>query len=115
MSTMTLSPAPALPSMGSSQLRLTRRGRLVIFTLALMVVLATVLFLGAASMATNEAGVEQETEIVMVGYGETLWDIAGGLAASGETRDMVERIKDLNGLDSSMVMAGQEIHVPVVD
>lgn len=124
MSTMTLSPTQintGRVSTGpidagrseSGEMRLTRRGRTVVFVAALLVVMAAALFLGNASMATNHSGVDQPTEAVVVESGDTLWSIAGEVAGEGEVRDMVHTIKELNALDSSMLMAGQTIFVPI--
>ncbi len=130
MSSMTLSPEafvprqrterrpPARPAVRPTprgQVRLTRRGRFVVFVAALLFVMGAALFLGATSVATNEAGTDQPTEVVMVGDGDTLWAIAADLAGEGEVRAMVETIQELNALDSSMLVAGQELHVPVSD
>ena len=41
--------------------------------------------------------------------------IAAGLADDGEVRAMMTTIRELNALDSSMLVAGQELFVPVVD
>jgi LysM repeat protein len=115
MSTMTLSPAPhALPRRGSgrSTLRLTRRGRLVVLLLALAVVLTVGFALASGSVATERPGTPEPTRVVMVGAGETLWDIAADLADDGDTRAMMDEITRLNALDSSMVSVGQELVVP---
>ncbi|QIX27969.1 LysM peptidoglycan-binding domain-containing protein [Nocardioides sp. JQ2195] len=135
MSTMTLSPASQTSTIpvgqrqvstiqvgqrqtsqgkvGQRQLRLTRRGRVVIFIAALLVVMGAALLLANASTATNHAGVDQPTRAVVVESGDTLWSIAGDLAGDGEVRDMVHEIKQLNALDSSMLMTGQTIFVPI--
>lgn len=118
MSTMTINPTyVARPRLAAprSQVRLTRRGRLAVFVLALAFVLVAAIFLGTRSTATGESGPEVQTEVVMVGQGETLWSIASEIAEDGQVRDMVDRIEQLNALDSSMLYAGQELHVPVVD
>ena len=94
---------------------LTRRGRFVVFVAALLLVLGAALFLGATSVATNDAGTDQPTEAVMVGEGDTLWAIASDLAPDGEVREMVATIKELNALDSAMLVAGQTLYVPVND
>ena len=94
---------------------LTRRGRFVVFVAALLLVLGAALFLGATSVATNDAGTDQPTEAVMVGEGDTLWAIASDLAPDGEVREMVATIKELNALDSAMLVAGQTLYVPVSD
>ena len=109
----TLRAAPAAAPRGD--VRLTRRGRFVVFVVALLFVLGAALFLGATSVATNDAGTDQPTEAVMVGEGDTLWAIASDLAPDGEVRDMVATIRELNALDSAMLVAGQTIYVPVTD
>jgi hypothetical protein len=99
----------------TSTVRLTRRGRLVVLLLGLALALAAGVFLGAGSVATERPGTPEPTRIVMVGSGDTLWDIAAdAAAASGETdvRSMVTRIERLNALDSGMVLAGQRLRVP---
>src|SRR5262245_35461218 len=110
MSSMTITPQvrPARP-----QVRLTRRGRLVVFIASLLLVFGTAfVLLGGASVATGEAGEPEPTRVVMVGEGETLWDIASSIADEGDTRDMMERIERLNALDSGMLFAGQRLRVP---
>jgi Tfp pilus assembly protein FimV len=108
MSTITLQPAQAL-SVARPSVRLTRRGRLVVFGLALLAVLALGLLLTPGSSATKSA---EPTETVMVGSGETLWQIADEVAAPGETSAMVQHLIELNDLDSAMLIAGQELRVP---
>ena len=106
---------PAARPAPRGQVQLTRRGRFVVFLVALLLVLAAALFLGATSVATNEAGTDQPTEAVMVGEGDTLWAIAADLAPDGEVREMVATIKEINALDSAMLVAGQTLYVPVTD
>lgn len=95
-----------------AELRLTRRGRLVVFVLGLAVVLGIGLVLAAGSMASPEAGASEPTAVVTVGTGETLWDIAAEIADDGRVRDMIGRIETLNSLDSTMLVAGQQLVVP---
>ncbi len=96
-----------------SELRLTRRGRVVVVAAALLVLLAVALFAGAGSVATQRPGTPEPTRTVMVGPGDTLWGIAAEIAPAGEVRSMVDRIERLNALDSAMVQAGQRLQVPV--
>lgn len=112
----TLRPAlrPARPHAApAGQVRLTRRGRAVVLALALLVVLGLGLMLAAGSVATDEPGTPEPTRVVMVGTGDTLWDIAAGLADDGDVRGMVDHIERLNALDTGMVVAGQRLRVPV--
>jgi hypothetical protein len=95
---------------GRSTVRLTRRGRLVVFVLGLMVAVVAGFLLASASTATEHP---ESTTTVQVGAGETLWDIARDVAAEGRTAEMVAHIKELNGLDSGSLAAGQELRVPV--
>ena len=95
---------------GSGQVRLTRRGRLVVFLLGLALLFGVALWLAAGSAATEEGGTEHFA-VVTVDPGDTLWDIAAE-ATDGNVGDMVEQIRDLNSLDSSMVYAGQQLRVP---
>jgi LysM repeat protein len=115
-STTTLSPftwqeRPAESPRGS--VRLTRRGRLVVFLVAFVAVLALGIALGTQSFAGETPGTPEPTRVVMVGSGETLWEIAADAAGDGDVRAMVDRIEDLNALDSAMVQAGQRLHIPV--
>ena len=113
MSTIALHPTATSPHTARRpRLQLTRRGRVVVFVAATALVLLVAVFLGAASVATADSGPTPQSEVVMVGEGDTLWNIAAGLADDGEVREMVDRIKRLNALDSSALQAGQEIHVP---
>jgi LysM repeat protein len=93
----------------SSSLRLTRRGRIVVFALAMLVVLGAFVLFSSGSVATETP---EATEVVTVGAGDTLWDIAAEHADDGEVLEMVAHIKDLNDLDSGGLMAGQKIRVP---
>ena len=94
--------------------RLTRRGRLVVFAFGVLLAFALGVWFAAGSVATHEAGVEQ-VDVVTVAPGETLWDIASDAATvtgEGDVGDMVARIQDMNSLDSSMLHAGQELRIP---
>jgi LysM domain len=109
MSTMT---ATHLPTTATA-VRLTRRGRLVVLTLALLTVLAVGFLLASGSVATDEPGTPAPTKVVLVGSGDTLWDIAAGVADDGDVRAMVDEIEKLNALESGMVVAGQKLVVPL--
>jgi Tfp pilus assembly protein FimV len=125
MSTMTihevhLAPRPAARQVRRSgerrpTVRLTRRGRVVVLLVGLVLALAAGVFLGAGSVATERPGTPEPSRVVQVGAGDTLWDIAAdAAAATGEddVRAMVARIARLNALESGMVLAGQRLRVP---
>ena len=112
MSTIAMTPTATAP-LRTSSVRLTRRGRLVVLAAALLAVLAVGFFLASGSVATDEPGTPEPTQVVLVGSGDTLWGIASDLADDGDVRAMIDRISQLNALDSGMVVAGQKLVVPV--
>ena len=115
MSTMSLDTmfVPSIRTPRASSLRLTRRGRLVVVLGALLLAFAIGVFVTAAgSVATQQPGTPEPTQIVQVGSGDTLWGIASELADDGEVRAMMQRIERLNALDSSVLQAGQRLVVP---
>ena len=103
--------APVPPS----QVRLTRRGRLAIFLASLVALLCVGVALGTGSSASQEPGSPTPTRTVVVGPGDTLWGIAGELAGDGEVRAMVDRLEQLNALDTAMVQSGQRLRVPLTE
>ena len=105
MSTLTIAHQPSY--------RLTRRGRLVVLAFSLLAVMVLGFVLASGAVGTKEGGTPEPTETVMVGTGDTLWDIAADAAEGGDVREMVDRIKSLNALDSGMVTAGQRLRVPI--
>ena len=112
MSTMTLTPSPTI-RLRAPQVRLTRRGRLVVLTGALLLVLALGVLWGSGSVATEQPGTADPTLVVQVEAGDTLYDIAARVTTDGDVAAMVEQIEDLNRLDTSVVYAGQKLRVPV--
>lgn len=96
---------------GEAPLRLTRRGR------AVLVLLAVAVLLLAARVGVAVAsgpGEPTEVRVHVVSSGETLWELARGVAAPGEDlRDVVGALVELNGLESSGLDAGQKIVLPV--
>jgi LysM repeat protein len=119
MSTMTAShdfnfgPARRTTARSAVAVRLTRRGRLALLALFVMAAFVALTVLGGQSAATGEPGVPVETRTVMVGEGDTLWAIASDVAESGEVREMIHRIQELNALTSASLSRGQELAVPV--
>jgi LysM repeat protein len=74
--------------------------------------IAITLFTGAVGHAGTRAE-QVPVSYVTVAPGETLWAIANEVAPDDDPRDTVQRILDLNALESSGVQAGQRIAVPV--
>lgn len=108
--------ARAAAARPGGQLRLTTRGRVVLTTLALAMLLGLSVFFGNNSVATRDAGRPVPTETIVVGSGQTLWDISSNIAAATgqrDVRDVMHEIERLNRLDSGMLLAGQRLRVPV--
>jgi len=112
MSTTINSPTFSPGAAANGELRLTRRGRLAVVVLALLVIAVVGLFLSATSSASDDA-TGFPTRTVLVTSGDTLWAIADVAAGDDSTRDMVSRIQTINALDSAGLHAGQQILVPL--
>jgi LysM repeat protein len=93
--------------------RLTTRGRVVA---VLLLVVAVFLLVSLATRgASSEAGTspaQAATAYVTVQPGETLWQIAQRVAPQMDVRDAVDRLRQLNGLSTTTVQAGQRLLVP---
>ena len=115
MSTLSLAPAfTPLARPARSTVRLTRRGRLTVFLLSLLVALTAAFVLAGGAVGTGEAGQPAPTEIVQVAPGDTLWGIASDLATDGDVRGVMNEIERLNALESTGLAAGQKLRVPVL-
>ena len=96
-------PAPAAPA-----LRITRRGRLVVLAVALMIVL-----LPGAWRAMATAQVEgPTTTAITVQSGDTLWGIAAAIDPGADPRALIAQIRELNTLTQSGLVPGQVLVVP---
>jgi hypothetical protein len=95
----------------AAHLRLTARGRAVLWILAVVVV-AVVTLLGSRAAADGPVAA-QEVARHTVAPGETLWQIAESVAGpSDDVRDVVFDLVRLNELPDAGLMAGQVIVVP---
>ncbi|MGE5328784.1 MAG: LysM peptidoglycan-binding domain-containing protein [Deltaproteobacteria bacterium] len=57
-----------------------------------------------------------KTQCIIIQGGDSLWSIAQKYKAKNDdTRDFIERVKEINSLDNSELTQGQEIKVPVID
>ena len=101
------------PRRHRSALRLTRRARRLAVVLALCggVVLGSwlaPLLSGGADRGLHLAGVSS----VVVEPGDTLWSIAASVAEEEDVRAVVDRIQELNGLESADLVPGQVLQLP---
>ncbi|QXJ20854.1 LysM peptidoglycan-binding domain-containing protein [Actinomadura graeca] len=98
-------------------LRLTRRGRAVVVCLAAAIILPLLwLTVGPGALAGGRdarPGPSGPGETVVVGPGETLWEIASASDPDADPRLVVQRIIDLNGLGGDpTVQPGQRLRLP---
>ena len=109
-------PAPrvrsARPASPGSPVRLTRRGRLVVLALLLGLGFGLLLVATAPATATSDPGSTAIADRVTVQPGDTLWAIAERVRPDADPRATVDRIRDMNGLDSGVAQAGQVLLVP---
>lgn len=126
MSTMTLdqlldsprrTPRPdaaqaARPLRQGSTVRLTRRGRVVVFVAGLLVLLGLGLLISNGAGAALHSGTPESTRAVVVAPGDTLWDLASKAAHGGDVRAMIDHIEQINGLSGVSLSAGQTLRIP---
>ncbi len=95
-------------------LQLTLRGRRLIISLALGLILAVAMpALTDLAGANNQAGTkEQIATWVTIKPGDTLWAIAGEISPERDPREVVWEIKQLNDLSAGLI-AGQQIRIPI--
>lgn len=109
-------PATAVPLKGKARtrLRLTRRGRAVLTSLA-----ALPLVVGAFSFALNGGGAAAGGDgpgtafaYITVEAGQSLWQLAEELAPAADPRDVISDIVSLNQLTTTDIEPGQLLAVP---
>jgi hypothetical protein len=112
--TSTLTPAGIDTARTEPALRLTRRGRTLVVLL-----LAAVLF-GAFSLgrsASQATGPGEATGPALVQTtvqpGESLWSVAQRIAPDNDPREVIAQIRRINDLESSQLLVGQQLLLPV--
>ena len=91
-------------------LRLTRRGRAVVLVaLALLAVAASAVLFASASRAGGPAA---PARTVVVGPGDTLWDVAAREVPRRDNRQAVAEVRELNGLTGSEIRPGDVLRLP---
>ena len=115
MSAVTAAPGSyRIAARPAPRLRLTRRGRAVLLTLATapLVVAATILGLSGGNANASLKASSATFSYVTVGAGQSLWSIAEELAPNADPREVVADIVSLNQLGSANVQAGERIAIP---
>jgi hypothetical protein len=99
-------------------LRLTRRGKIVLIGIPLVLLAALLLslagFFNSPAKASDSAADLSLTPTVTVTVqpGQSLWAIAGTVAPERDARDVVADIVQLNNLSAGAVFPGQQLYVP---
>ena len=97
--------------LGLAGLRLTRRGRVVLVLLA-MLLLAPMVTWGATAVASSP-GEPTEVRVHAVQPGETLWGFAQEVARPGEdVRHAVGRLQELNEMSTGALRVGEVLLLP---
>lgn len=113
--------ARPVPGRRAAPSRLTRRGRVVVAVLAVLVtaglaVLAWLALAGGARASgrgqSGPAGYRQAMTRVVVRPGQTLWGIAVKAAPAADPRLVIRRIIDINSLPGAGIEVGQVLWVP---
>ncbi len=110
---------PASPARSSravsrevAPVRLTRRGRLLLLMVVLALAFAAFTLLSSPAVSTDQTH-HATQHTVVVGAGQTLWDIATRIAPGEDPRTVIADIVDLNQLpDAGSIRIGQQLFVP---
>lgn len=99
--------------------KLTRRGRFIfrglpVLTLLALIVLGALTFVSPFEAKAGDSLDQPAAVSVKVKSGQTLWDIAYQAEPQADTRDVVDRIMDVNDLKSTKIEAGQTLLIPLV-
>lgn len=97
-----------------THLHLTRRGRVVLTTLAsipLIIGAAVVAINGGGAIATDSSA-HTNFSYATVQSGESLWTIAERVAPNVDPRDVIAGIVAVNQLSSTLVSPGQRVAIP---
>jgi hypothetical protein len=96
-------------------MRLTARGRHLVAVAAIVLVLVAVGLVAVAlarPVGADPGGLPAGTTTVVVGPGDSLWDIARAVAPAADPRAVVHEIERRNGVDAGSLHVGDELVVP---
>lgn len=92
--------------------RVFRRRRVAALLVGVLLVAGIVVGLSLLPSVAGRSTVPERTTVVQVAPGETLWELAERVAPESPPQQVVERIRELNGLRGSTVHPGQPLIVP---
>ncbi|HEX4396938.1 MAG TPA: LysM peptidoglycan-binding domain-containing protein [Trebonia sp.] len=104
---------------GLAPLRLTRRGRLVVTAMAVLLVAAGSVALASAAQAMGHSGATPRPGTagaaitrVEVRPGQSLWTLAETYDPNADTRQVIQEILQLNSMSTDQVRPGQVLWMP---
>lgn len=103
------------PQIEPSALRLTRRGRMLLTALSVLIFGSAIVVLGLRVTGVLEPGPHfTHTVPVQVAPGQTLWSIAQNTNPTEDPAAVVEKIADLNKLSSPAdITPGETLQIPI--
>ncbi len=99
---------------GLRGLRLTRRGRFVVWVMAIVVSVVAGAMLGGVA-AAGEAPEGIAVTVHAVEQGDTLWALASTVNPGKDNRDVIFEIMRLNGMSDASLRAGQTLLLPTYE
>ena len=118
MSTIAIHPTVAFSRTAAAtrpaQMRLTRRGRILVGTLVALPIIVGAYFIGLGSSSAGADSVQSTVsfETVTVMPGDTLWSIAQSVAPNADAQAVIAAIEELNQLETLTVQPGQKLAIP---
>jgi nucleoid-associated protein YgaU len=109
----------AAPGPAPAPVRLTRRGRLVVTGMAVLLVAAGSVALAGAAQALGHSGATARPGTagaaitkVEVRPGQSLWTLAEAYDPNADTRQVIQEILQLNSMSTDQVQPGQVLWMP---
>lgn len=109
----------AAPCPAPAPVRLTRRGRLVVTAMAVLLVAAGSVALAGAAQALGHSGATARPGTagaaitkVEVRPGQSLWTLAEAYDPNADTRQVIQEILQLNSMSTDQVQPGQVLWMP---
>lgn len=109
----------AVPRPAPAPVRLTRRGRLVVTAMAVLLVAAGSVALAGAAQAIGHSGATARPGTaggaitkVEVRPGQSLWTLAEAYDPNADTRQVIQEILQLNSMSTDQVRPGQVLWMP---
>ena len=123
VATRPAAPRSAVPELARTPVRLTRRGRLVVTGMAVLLAAAVSVGLAGAAQAIGHSAARPGTAgtagtaaaaviKVEVRPGQSLWTMAEAYDPNADTRQVIQEILQLNSMSTDQVQPGQVLWMP---